>query len=241
MPFAEALLRNNGFNEHGAPAGVFGKWTQEERTKFMRWEIDRCMEVAKRTKIPITVNCEDLISDEDVLSKFVDNPDLIMEVLGAAKYTPDMIKDLSNRSISLFLDDLPETHWDYIELYAPYVKGIKFDYKLCLCVLDVEKPYVFPSSAFSAAGVFKSPECVDYLARLEDLKTKLFRTVQKAIKANSEVKIVFECTFDPVVLQELLAHHLQLDKAGVDAIMEQVYMQGAESMAAGFVPKQLPS
>ena len=230
VPIAECVLRGIGMNPHAAPIGVFARWTPEEELRQKHEEMPQCCLAAKKSGANVTINCENAIADPDLMRWFVKHDYLVLEILEKANYDLNTVKDLYHRGIKIMPDDFPEKFWPMIAEFAPYVIGFKFAYTLCVVVLGVSDPEIFPG--VSNASVLQSAPCKDYIARLDTVRTAMFRAIENAVVANNDVHIVLECTYDQAKVQELLAKEVKSEN--LEKVLDSLYEQGGESFAGGY-------
>ena len=234
---AEALLRGVGFGPHGAPVAVFEQWSTFEQISLMYSQIMTCIMAAEKFGGLVTVNCEAAITNTYILEAFSwHNDRLVLELLPSANYDLATVKRLHDREIKVMLDEFPENLWSQISDYAPYVIGFKFDFKLCLCALEIKNPESFPGEC--CKNIFNSDECKDYFSRLKTLQSTMFKAIENGVNANDKVRMVLECTYEGDKVKGLLA--AVIEPENLEKVFNSLYEQGGESMAGGYVLRTSP-
>ena len=111
------------------------------------------------------MNCSAVIENTHILDVFIlHNNGLVMELMPSANYALATVKRLHALKIKVMLDDFPEELWDQIGDYAPYVVGFKFEFKLCLCTLEVKNPETFPGVCCNQRHAKRSESLAAFVA-----------------------------------------------------------------------------
>jgi hypothetical protein len=235
VDMAEALLRGVGFGPHAAPTGAFSSWTPFEQVSLMYSQLMTCIMFAEKFGGWVTVNAEAASGNKYVQDVFAShNNSLVMELLPSANYTLATVKHLHELGIKVMLDDFPEELWSEISDYAPYVFGFKFEFKLCLCALEIKDPENFPGVCCKA--VLDKGACKEYSSRLKSLQREMFKTIENGVNANDKVRMVLECTYDGDKVKALLA--AVIDPENIEMVFNSLYEQGGASKAGGYVLRE---